>query len=77
MTNANESIAPTMQAVYNNQSKGVDYSWNNFGLTKREYFASVALQGILANTTRTESYEDAAIFSIGYADALINELNKQ
>lgn len=42
----------------------------------RTYFAAMAMQGILANTNRTESYEDATIFSVGYADALINELNK-
>lgn len=47
------------------------------GLTKREYFAAMALQGILSNaaTTNVEtSYivQDARLF----ADELIKELNK-
>ena len=45
------------------------------GLTKREYFAAMALQGLLAtnSTTTTEYY---AIDAVRVADALIEELNK-
>jgi hypothetical protein len=51
---------------------------DNLGLTKREYFAAMAMQGYLA------SYDGVSIPDAGnvawraveYADALINELNK-
>ena len=55
------------------------------GLTKREYFAAMAMQGIVANERATESNEDgehesiaAAIASnaVFMADALLAELEK-
>jgi hypothetical protein len=54
------------------------------GLTKREYFAALAMQGLLSNSammnyseliTRTKS--QLAQMAISSADALINELNKE
>jgi hypothetical protein len=42
------------------------------GLTKREYFAGLALQGILANNKTL----NGAIEAVEYADELIKELNK-
>ena len=53
-------------------------TYNVNGLTKREYFAAVALQGILANP---ESYSSAptqiAKYAVDQADLLIDELNKE
>lgn len=50
------------------------------GLTKREYFAAMAMQGIMANSddaiTRF-SHEDIALIAVSTADALIAELNKE
>lgn len=58
------------------------------GLTKREYFAALALQGILASRELQEClYRDAALSNVSgsqvlvneaveQADALITELNK-
>ena len=48
------------------------------GLTKREYFAIIALQGILSAQTTTGYYEPtaAAIRAVCQADSLINALNK-
>jgi hypothetical protein len=61
------------------------------GLTKREYFSAIAMQGILAsapahdNIFSNESiyvnggylhYETIAILAVASADALIAELNK-
>ena len=50
---------------------------DNLGLTKREYFAAIAMQGFISilgssytSTTRIAEY------SIEAADALIKELNK-
>lgn len=45
------------------------------GLTKREYFAAMAMQGILDNEG-TISEGNVAKWSVQYADALIKELNK-
>lgn len=50
------------------------------GLTKREYFAAMALQGLLSNdgyVNRVESYsKEIARDAVVYADALIEELEK-
>lgn len=42
------------------------------GLTKREYFAALAMQGLVSRMT----YEIAVINAVGAADALIAELAK-
>jgi len=52
------------------------------GLTKREYFAAIALQGILAGTSGQESLAHVhpsswTISAIQAADALIEQLNKE
>jgi hypothetical protein len=46
------------------------------GLTKRECFAAMALQGILASASK-QSIEQDAELALESADALINALNKQ
>ena len=50
----------------------------NSELTKRELFAAMALQGYLASFSRTPdpAPSEAAKRAVWYADALINELNK-
>ena len=49
------------------------------GLTKRELFAAMAMQGILSNPEITKSHKDLNIeqVAIKFTDALINELNKE
>lgn len=49
------------------------------GLTKREYFAAKAMQGILSNAYFLERYADEDIHKVAVqnADALIDELNKE
>ena len=45
-----------------------------YGLTKREYFAAMAMQGMLSNTgINTESH--VAHYAVEFADALIERLN--
>lgn len=44
------------------------------GLTKREYFAALAMQGLLAKETM--DLRNAAQFAVQAADFLIEELNK-
>jgi hypothetical protein len=51
------------------------------GLTKREYFAAMAMQGLLSNDcmidqTDSSSIEWAAKSSVSVADALLKELEK-
>jgi hypothetical protein len=47
------------------------------GLTKREYFAAMAMQAIISSPQGYEcGYEETADYAIEHADALINQLNK-
>lgn len=48
------------------------------GLTKREWFAAMALQGTIAATPGDHGYEfsDMAEDAVAYADELIKALNK-
>lgn len=55
------------QPIFDNQFE------DNKGLTKREYFAGLAMQGIV---DRYLNYEDIAHDAVKMADALLAELNK-
>jgi len=54
------------------------------GFTKREYFASLALQGMLANSFKPDNtlalsecdMDVLSTFAVQHADYLIDELNK-
>lgn len=47
------------------------------GLTKREYFAAMAMQGLMANPIyNAKNYADAMREAVTNADALIEVLNK-
>ena len=46
----------------------------SLGLTKRELFATMAMQGILSCNSVVQ---DTAGWAVKYADALIKELNKE
>ncbi len=63
---------------------GTDFVGDRFrvnGLTKRELFAAMAMQGLLSNlaSLRREGFRDSDIreFAIFNADALIAELAKE
>lgn len=47
------------------------------GLTKREYFAAMALQGLLGAQSISINIKDIASDALLMADALIDELNKK
>ena len=72
MKNADQPINPVI-------GNGVSTS-TLYGLTKREYFAGLAMQGLLANykeedynfPTRTDLIAD---FSVRMADRLLDQLN--
>ena len=71
MTNPNETIHPLYQGdpLYTQDKIG----WA--GLSKREYFAALALQGLCASG-KFFTKEPYAKVAVEYADALIEELNK-
>lgn len=64
MTNGNDSI-------YNSEQGPQD------GLTKREYFAAMAMQGLLLSTGMDDSYTNTARVAVKQADALIVSLNAE
>lgn len=47
------------------------------GLTKREYFAGLALQGLVANSKLTMGETTTVKTAIKLADDLINKLNRE
>ena len=66
-TNPNE---PINMVEYNN-------NYISTGLTKREYFAAMAMQGIIANKDGLDIKIERIVESaVDTADALIEELNK-
>jgi hypothetical protein len=48
---------------------------DKYGLTKREYFAAMAMQGMMANSAISDPFKYVAQNSIIMADELIEELN--
>jgi hypothetical protein len=48
----------------------------NMGLTKREYFAAMAMQGLLSTVPESFNGTEIAQLSVNMADALIEALNK-
>ena len=68
MTNAND-----LMHSFNHTP---DTEGNFNGLTKREYFAAIMLQGLVTLSSHQQSHESHATQAIAYADALINALNE-
>lgn len=60
---------------------GEDVGYFKTGLTKREWFAGMALQGLssltFSNLVKNINSQDAAKKAVELADALINELSKK
>jgi glycerol kinase len=73
-TKGNDPISATQE--YHSKNFGVVLA--KTGLTKREYFAAMAMQGILSNEDNSyETAEDKAETAVKSADALIEALNKE
>jgi hypothetical protein len=76
-THPNDSVAPTLAEHY-----GYPYDTNIMrtgacpGITKRECFAAMAMQGILSNDYIYTDSKEVANNAVKMADALIEELNK-
>jgi hypothetical protein len=78
MENGKEPITPcTIQGRQGWGDKPTISDREVYGLTKREYFAGLAMQGMMANQG-LNSYENNTIakWSIEMADALLAELDK-
>ncbi|WP_285011238.1 hypothetical protein [Pedobacter faecalis] len=69
---------PVNPAPHVNQDGTVQYDANT-GLTKREIFAAMAMQGILSDQTylQPNQSEDIAERAVTLADALIKALNEK
>lgn len=74
-TNPNDPVSPCK--VYKESGSNVlgDILAPKPGLTIRQYFAAMAMQGILSNDSSL-SYEFAGKEAVSYADALILALNE-
>jgi len=76
--NGNESAFPIVMVRHNLNGEARHFLDEN-GLTKREYFAGLAMQGILAYGHDADSNMDPAFTArdaVGFADALLAELEK-
>lgn len=80
MTNPNDLTASAFDAENDFDNLGGAFLRRlipnpNGGLTKREYFAAMAMQGLLAESKINEA--TVAILAVDYADELIKRLNKE
>jgi len=74
----NEPAFPTTEIVIS--SVGTEHTQYIPGLTKREYFAAMAMQGILSTRKdglRFSDIENLSEDAVLFADALLNGLNKE
>jgi hypothetical protein len=55
---------------------GIAFDDNHKGLTKREYFAAMAMQGLLARHNYLSDEDVVSRNAVDYADALLAELEK-
>ena len=72
MTNGNESVFPDMQET-------PQFNHHTYGLSKREYFAAMAMQGLMANpaTINVDGEYLTANAAVKIADKLIKALNEE
>lgn len=64
--------------VYPHESKDFDgYVTIHHGMTRREYYAAMAMQGLLAAQGILPDPEKTALNAVVYADALIAWLDKR
>lgn len=77
MTDGNE--AAFARPVLGEKSNGMAYCYCYGGLTKREWFAGMAMRKFIStyqNELSAESFKSQAKASVAYADAMIAELSK-
>ena len=64
------------ETVANHSAFPCQYHESTWGMTKREYFAAMALQGMLANPNINWSVGNLTVDAVDAADRLIDQLNK-
>ena len=57
-------------------SDETDFEGREYGLTKREYFAAMAMQALVSNHSINTSHCTLAREAVSAADALLEELEK-
>lgn len=77
MTNGNEGAFASPASAIESELRGYIERCGSAGLTKREYFAAIALEGLLANPDCVAPYTAVAQGAVTAAEALIAELNKE
>lgn len=70
-TNPNDSIHLSPDVTHDGRIIGTDT-----GLTKREYFAAMAMQGLIMKNGEGHLHFEGSELAVQMADALINALNK-
>lgn len=79
MSSANEPAFPNLSAGFNNMWPEVHGSG---GLTKREYFAAMAMKGILSGVSEGAiaydgwNFDKISRFSVAAAESILAELEK-
>lgn len=78
MKKANEPVNPIIGSIGHEDYGGKPVYMIDNGLKKREYFAGLAMQGILASDEVSEflAADKVAKKAVEYADALLAELDK-
>lgn len=78
MKNGKEPITPcTIQGRQGWGDKPTISDREVYGLTKREYFAGLAMQGILSNPEFNNlDIENSAVLAVNQADELLKQLGK-
>lgn len=71
MSNGNEPSQPVIDDCISTHNKEIFY-----GLTKREHFTGLAMQGILSHSFGRGNPEELAVAAVCIADALLAELDK-
>ena len=74
-TNPNDSINSFHGDIYTSADGYTTSNYFNAGLTKREYFAAMAMQGLCALQNMKDD-EHIAEIAVTLADELIDELNE-
>lgn len=75
MTNPNDPAFVKPENLIDSQTNKT--YWHTHGLTKREYFAGLAMQGLLKNTDTHYPLDAIIEASVGFADRLIVELSRE
>ena len=73
MTKGNE--AAFSKSAFYHESYGEDNPQK--GLTKREYFAAMAMTALISEESNPLHYKDRAMEAVQMADALIEQLNNK